>query len=59
MAAAADQGEDLGKSFEIDIGSAEGSHSVSSDSLFDVALGSMPKEQMMSAGSAVDANDMC
>ena len=62
MAAAADQGEDLGKSFadsfEIDIGSAEGSHSVSSDSFFDVASDSMHEEQMMFVGSAANADDV-
>ena len=62
MAVVADQGEDLGKSFadsfEADVGSAERSHSISSDSFFDVALGSMHEEQMMSAGSAADADNM-
>jgi hypothetical protein len=62
LTAAVDQGEDLGKSFadsfEADVGSAEGSHSVSSDSFFYVAPGSMPEEQMMSAGSAADADDV-
>ena len=62
MIAAVDQGEDLGKSFadsfETDVGSAEGSHSVSSDSFFYVAPSSMPKEQMISAGSAAYADDM-
>ena len=61
MTVAANQDEDLGKSFtdsfEADVGSAKGSHFVSSDSFFDVAPGSMHEEQMMSTGSAVDAND--
>jgi hypothetical protein len=62
LAAVADQGEDLGKSFadsfEADIGSPEGSLSVSSDSFFDIALGSMHEEQMMFAGSVADADDV-
>ena len=62
MAVVADQDEDLGKSFadsfEADVGSTERSHSISSDSFFDVALGSMHEEQMMSAGSAADADNM-
>jgi hypothetical protein len=62
LAAVADQGGELGKSFadsfEADVGSAEGSHSVSSDSFFDVALGSMHEEQIMSAGSAANADNM-
>ncbi len=60
MAAAADQGEDLGKSFadsfEADVGSVEESHSVSSGSFFDVAPGPMHEEQMMSVGSVADAD---
>ena len=62
MATAADQGEDLGKSFvdsfEADVGSTEESHYISNDSLFDVAPGPMHEEQMISAGSAADADDM-
>jgi hypothetical protein len=62
LVAVADQGEDLGKSFtdsfEADVGSTEENHSVSSDSFFDVAPGSMHKEQMISAESAADANDV-
>ncbi len=62
MTVAADQGEDLGKifanSFEADVGSAEGSHSVSSDSFFDFTLGSMHEKQIMYVGSAADADDV-
>jgi hypothetical protein len=62
LTAAVDQDKDLGKSvadsFETDVGSTEGGHSASSDSFFDVTPGSMPEEQMMSAGSAADADDM-
>ncbi len=62
MVAAVDQDEELGKSgadsFEVDVGSMEGDHSVSSDSFFDVISGFMPEEQMVSTGSVVDADDM-
>jgi hypothetical protein len=62
LTAAADQGDDMGRSFagdsEIDIGSTEGSHSISSDTFFDVAPAPMHEEQMMSARSAVDAGDV-
>ncbi len=62
LIAAVDQGENLGKdvadSFEADIGSVEGSHSISSDSFFDVTPDPIPEEPMMSAGSAADADDM-
>jgi hypothetical protein len=51
-------GKSLADSFVADVGSTEGSHSVSSDSFLDVAPGLMPKEQMMSTGSATDADDM-
>jgi hypothetical protein len=43
---------------EADAESTEGGHSTSSDSFFDTTLGSVPEEQMMSAGSTVDDNDM-
>jgi hypothetical protein len=60
--AAVDQDKDLGKSVadspEADAESTEGGHSTSSDSFFDTTLGSVPEEQMMSAGSTVDDNDM-
>jgi hypothetical protein len=62
LTATVDQDEDLGKSvadsFKADVGSTGGSHSVSSDSFFDVTPGSMPEKQMMSAGSAADDDDM-
>jgi hypothetical protein len=62
VVAVVDQDEELGKSgadsFEADVGSMEGGHSVSSDSFFDVTLGFMSEEQMVSTGSAVDADDM-
>ena len=44
--------------FEANVGSTKGSHSIASDSLFDVALGSMNEEQMVSMGSATDGDDM-
>uniref|UniRef100_A0A2N9EGL6 Aminotransferase-like plant mobile domain-containing protein n=1 Tax=Fagus sylvatica TaxID=28930 RepID=A0A2N9EGL6_FAGSY len=57
-----DQDKDLGKSmadgFETDVGPTEGGHSASSDSFFNVTPGSMLDEQMVSAGSAADADDM-
>ena len=62
LTAAVDQDDNLGKSvansFKADVGSTEGGHSVSSDSFFDVTPGFMPDEQMMSAGSVADADDM-
>ena len=62
MTATADQGEDLGKSladsFEADIGPTEESHSFSSDSPFDVVPRSVHEEQIVSTGSAADADDM-
>jgi hypothetical protein len=51
-------GKSFADSFEADIGSAEGSLSVSNDSFFDVASGSMHEEQMMFAGSVADADDV-
>jgi hypothetical protein len=60
--AAVDQDKDLGKnvadSLEADAESTEGGHSTSSDSFFDTTLGSVPEEQMMSAGSTAYDNDM-
>jgi hypothetical protein len=51
LAATTDQGEDMGRSFagsfEADVGSTEGSHSIASDSFSDVAPGSMNEEQMV------------
>jgi hypothetical protein len=62
LAVATDQGEDMGRSFassfKADVGSTEGSHFVSSDSFFYVAPGSMHEEQMASAGSTADADDV-
>ena len=51
-------GKDIADSFEADVGSAEGSHSVFGDSFFDVTPDSMPEEQMMSTGSTADVDDM-
>ena len=62
LTTAVDQDGDLGRSvagsFEADVGSTEGGHSFSSDFFFDATPGSMPGEQMMSAGSAADDDDM-
>ena len=51
-------GKDIADSFEADVGSAEGSDSVSSDSFFDVTSDPIPEEPMMSVGSPADADDM-
>ena len=51
-------GKGVADSFEADVGSVEGSHSVFGDSFFDVTPDSMPKEQMMSTGSTADVDDM-
>jgi hypothetical protein len=51
-------GKDIADSFEEDVGSAEGSDSVSSDSFFDVTSDPIPEEPMMFAGSPADADDM-
>uniref|UniRef100_A0A2N9GKQ6 Uncharacterized protein n=1 Tax=Fagus sylvatica TaxID=28930 RepID=A0A2N9GKQ6_FAGSY len=60
--AAVDQGKDLRKSVadssEVGAESTGGGHSSSSDSFFDSALGSVPEEQIMSAGPAADDDDM-
>uniref|UniRef100_A0A2N9IBE5 Aminotransferase-like plant mobile domain-containing protein n=1 Tax=Fagus sylvatica TaxID=28930 RepID=A0A2N9IBE5_FAGSY len=62
LTATADQGEDLGKSladsFEADIGPTEEIHSFSSDSPFDVVPSSVHEEQIVSTGSATNADDM-
>ena len=62
LTATVDQGEDLGKgvgdSFEADIRSTEGGHSVSNDPFFDVVPSSMSEEQMVFTGSATDDDDM-
>uniref|UniRef100_A0A2N9IL47 Aminotransferase-like plant mobile domain-containing protein n=1 Tax=Fagus sylvatica TaxID=28930 RepID=A0A2N9IL47_FAGSY len=62
LAAATDQGEDIGKrfegDFEADVGSTEGSHSIAGDSFSDVAPGSMDEEQMTFVGYAVDGDDV-
>ena len=44
--------------FEADVGSTEGSHSIASDSVSDIAPGSMNEKQMASVGSATDGDDM-
>jgi hypothetical protein len=44
--------------FEADVRSTEGSHSIASDSVSDVAPGSMNEEQMASVGSATNGDDM-
>ena len=51
-------GRSFAGSFEADIGSTEGSHSAASDSFSNVAPDSMNEEQMASAGSAADADDV-
>ena len=60
--AAVDQDEGLRKSaadsFEVGAKSMGEDHSSSSDSFFDSAPGSVPEEQMMSAGSTADDDDM-
>jgi hypothetical protein len=60
--AAMDQDEDLGKSAadssEVGAESTGEDHSSSSDSLFDSTPGSISEEQMMSAGSTADDDDM-
>jgi hypothetical protein len=62
LTAAIDQDEDLGKgvadSFEADVGSTEGGHSVPGDSFFDAIPDSVPEEGMMFAGSTADADDI-
>jgi hypothetical protein len=62
QAAAVDQDEDLGKSTA---GSSEAGdesmgeqHSFSSDSFFDSTPGSLPEDQIVSAGSTADDDDM-
>jgi hypothetical protein len=44
--------------FEADVGSTEGSHSIASDSLSDIAPGFMNEEKMVSVGSATDGDDV-
>ena len=60
--AAMDQDEDLRKSAadnsEVGAESTGEDHSSSSDSFFDSTLGSVPEEQIMSAGSTADDDDM-
>jgi hypothetical protein len=60
--AAVDQDKDLRKSVanssEVGAESMGEGHSSSSDSLFDSAPGSVPEEQIMSAGSTADDDDM-
>ena len=60
--AAVDEGKDLRKSMadipEVGAESTGGSHSSSSDSFFDSVPGSVPEEQIMSAGSTADDDDM-
>ena len=51
-------GKSLEGDFEVDVGSIEGSHSISSDSFSDIAPSSMNEEQMASTGFAADANDV-
>jgi hypothetical protein len=60
--AAMDQDKNLGKSVadspEASAESTEGGHSSSSDSFFDTTPGSVPKEQILSAGSTADDDNM-
>ena len=60
--AVVDQDKNLGKSVvdspEAGAESTEGGHSSSSDSFFDITPGSVPKEQLLSAGSTADDDDM-
>uniref|UniRef100_A0A2N9IQ05 Aminotransferase-like plant mobile domain-containing protein n=1 Tax=Fagus sylvatica TaxID=28930 RepID=A0A2N9IQ05_FAGSY len=60
--AAVDQDKNLGKSVadspEAGAESTEGGHSSSSDSFFDTTPGSVPEEQLLSAGSTADDDDM-
>ena len=60
--ATVDQDKDLRKSVvdssEVGAESTEEGHSSSSDSFFDNAPGSVPEEQIMSAGSTADDDDM-
>uniref|UniRef100_A0A2N9FSG1 Aminotransferase-like plant mobile domain-containing protein n=1 Tax=Fagus sylvatica TaxID=28930 RepID=A0A2N9FSG1_FAGSY len=60
--AAMDQDEDLRKSAtdssEVGVESTGDDHSSSSDSFFDSTPGSVPEEQIMSAGSTADDDDM-
>ena len=60
--AAVDQDEDLRKSAtdssEVGVESTGEGHSSSSDSFFDSTPGSVPEEQIMSAGSTADDDDM-
>ena len=51
-------GKGVADSFETDVGSAEGSHSVSNNSFLDVTPDSIPEEPMISARFAADADDM-
>jgi hypothetical protein len=51
-------GRSLADDLEANIGSTEGSHSFLSDSFFYVASGSVHEEQIVSTGSAADADDM-
>ena len=59
---AVDQGKDLRKSMadnsEVGAKSTGEGHSSSCDSLFDSAPGSVPEEQIMSAGSTADDDNM-
>ncbi len=48
----------MADSSEVGAESTGGGHSSSSDSFFDSALGSVPEEQIMSAGPAADDDDM-
>ena len=60
--ATVDQNKDLRKSVadssEVGAESTEGGHSSPSDSFFDSAPSSVPEEQIMSAGSTADDDDM-